>query len=215
MASPDGDVPTELEAPPAPRHGFVATYGLIAIIVVVVLLADQLTKSWAVSRLSNDLDGIHIVGSLHLRLAFNSGMAFSKGEGKGPLIGAIALGIVGAMVWFARSVHDTLSRVAIGLVIGGALGNLCDRLFRGGLPRSGFLGGRGRRLHVPELVADVQRRRLVRRGRWHPARHRHPAPSEPSEPHGPTRPTPTRSPREHRPRSLPPSTGSGSTGSSP
>ncbi len=142
MASPDGDVPTELEAPPAPRHGFVATYGLIAIIVVVVLLADQLTKSWAVSRLSNDLDGIHIVGSLHLRLAFNSGMAFSKGEGKGPLIGAIALGIVGAMVWFARSVHDTLSRVAIGLVIGGALGNLCDRLFRVGLPRSGFLGGR-------------------------------------------------------------------------
>ena len=46
------------------------------------------------------------------------------------------------MVWFARSVHDTLSRVAIGLVIGGALGNLCDRLFRVGLPRSGFLGGR-------------------------------------------------------------------------
>jgi signal peptidase II len=142
VASPDGDVPTELEAPPAPRKGFLATYGLIAIIVVVVLLADQLTKSWAVSRLSNDLDGIHVVGSLHLRLAFNSGMAFSKGEGKGPIIGAIALAIVGAMVWFARSVTDTLSRVAIGLVIGGALGNLCDRLFRAGLPRSGLLGGR-------------------------------------------------------------------------
>jgi signal peptidase II len=142
VASPDGDVPTEIEAAPAPRDGFLATYGLIAIIVVVVLLADQLTKSWAVSRLSNDFDGIHIVGSLHLRLAFNSGMAFSKGEGKGRIIGPIALVIVGAMVWFARSVHDTLSRVAIGLVIGGALGNLCDRLFREGLPHAGFLGGR-------------------------------------------------------------------------
>ena len=144
MASPDGDVPTELEAAPGPRNGLLATYGLIAIIVVVVLVADQLTKSWAVSRLSNDLDGIHIVGSLHLRLAFNSGMAFSRGEGKGKIIGAIALGIVVAMVWFARSVHDTLSRVAIGLVIGGALGNLSDRVFRagvGGLPK-GFLGGR-------------------------------------------------------------------------
>jgi signal peptidase II len=146
VASPDGDVPTELEAAPAPRSGFLATYGLIAIIVVVVLVADQLTKSWAVSRLSSDpFDaGIHVLGSLRFKLAFNSGMAFSKGEGKGKIIGAIALVIVGSMVWFARSVHDTLSRIAIGLVIGGALGNLSDRVFRAGVEGvpKGFLGGR-------------------------------------------------------------------------
>jgi signal peptidase II len=144
VASPDGDASAPLDAPPVRREGFGTRYGLIAIIVGLVLLADQLTKSWAVSRLTDDPLGIHVLGSLYLRLAFNSGMAFSKGEGKGPIIGAVALVIVCGMVWFARSVRDTLSRVAIGLVIGGALGNLCDRIFRAGVPGlpKGLLSGR-------------------------------------------------------------------------
>jgi signal peptidase II len=141
--SPAAEVPPEV-TPPARRTGFGGHYALIGVIVVVVLLVDQLTKSWAVSRLKDDFGGIHLVGSLHFRLAYNSGMAFSKGQGRGALIGGVALLIVAALLWFARSVDDVLSRVAIGMVIGGALGNVCDRLFRAGLegvPR-GFLGGR-------------------------------------------------------------------------
>jgi signal peptidase II len=141
---PAPDPPEEPQSPTPGRAGLGGHYALIGIIVAVVLVVDQLTKTWAVSRLQNDFDGIHLVGSLHFRLAYNSGMAFSKGQGRGAIIGAVALVIVAGLLWFARSVEDVLSRVAIGMVIGGALGNVCDRLFRAGVTGvpKGFLGGR-------------------------------------------------------------------------
>jgi signal peptidase II len=64
-------------------------------------------------------------------------MAFSTGQGVGPIIGLMAIVVV---VFILRSVRGNSSRlvaVAAGLVLGGALGNLADRLFRG----SGWLHG--------------------------------------------------------------------------
>ena len=99
-------------------------------IAAVVLLLDQLTKHWAVNALA---DGriIDVVGSLRWNLAFNRGMAFSQGEGLGPIIGVVALVVV---VVLLVSIGQSTSRwypIAVGLIIGGALGNVTDRLVRG------------------------------------------------------------------------------------
>lgn len=102
----------------------------------VVVVLDQLTKHWAVNALG---DGrvVDVVGSLRWNLAFNKGMAFSQGRGLGPLIGILALVVV---VVLLVSIGQSTSRwypPAVGLVVGGALGNIADRLFRG----AGWLRG--------------------------------------------------------------------------
>ena len=95
-----------------------------------VVLVDQLTKDWALGALA-DGRARHVIWTLHWNLTFNSGMAFSKGQGVGPII---ALAAVVVVVVIATSVRHSASRtvdVAAGLVMGGAVGNLVDRLFRG------------------------------------------------------------------------------------
>ncbi len=98
------------------------------VVVVVVVLADQLTKWWAVDRLSSG--PIHLIGTLDLELSYNTGSAFSLFQRETPVLVVVAAVLVvalAALVW--RS--PTLGRAAIlGLIIGGALGNLSDRLFR-------------------------------------------------------------------------------------
>jgi len=98
-------------------------------VVAVVVLADQLTKWWAVDRLA---DGpVHVVWRLDLALSFNTGSAFSLFQGATPVIVILAIALVAVLlvlVWRA----PTFGRAAIlGLIVGGALGNLSDRLFRG------------------------------------------------------------------------------------
>jgi signal peptidase II len=105
-------------------------------VAAVLVAADQLTKSWAVAEL--DHRNIDLFWTLRLNLTFNSGMAFSQGEGLGPLIGLLALGVVVVLLISLRTAGSRLAAVAVGLVIGGALGNVLDRLFRRG---DGFLRG--------------------------------------------------------------------------
>ena len=106
-------------------------------IAALVVLADQLSKTWAVRRLSGGRT-VDVVGSLRFNLTFNSGMAFSQGRGVGPFIGVIALVVIVVLLVSLRRNGSMLSAVGIGLVIGGAIGNVLDRLFRAG---DGFLGG--------------------------------------------------------------------------
>ena len=98
---------------------------LIAAIVVV----DQLTKHWALNRLSGGRT-IDIVGSLRFNLAFNKRMAFSQATGAGPVIGALAFVIIIVIVLWMRRSATGVAAVAAGLIVGGALGNLIDRVFR-------------------------------------------------------------------------------------
>lgn len=103
----------------------------------VVLVLDQLTKTWALDALA---DGrvIDVLWTLRFRLAFNTGMSFSMGEGMGRLIAPLALVVVVVLAWTARRIDSWPGLVAVGLVTGGALGNLVDRAFREG---EGVLGG--------------------------------------------------------------------------
>ncbi len=101
---------------------------LLAAVAVAVLALDQVTKSLAVAHLRTH--EIHIVGPIAFRLEYNSGIAFSIGTGlTGPII-LVVLVLVGGVIWFARHVPTTAIAVGVGLILGGALGNLSDRVFR-------------------------------------------------------------------------------------
>ena len=100
------------------------------ILIASIVVADQLTKYWALNRLSGDRT-IDLVGSLRFNLAFNKGMAFSQATGAGPIIGALGFVIVIVMVLWLRRSATGAAAVAAGMIVGGAIGNLIDRLFRG------------------------------------------------------------------------------------
>jgi len=99
-------------------------------VAAVVVLADQLTKHWAVNAL-DDGRTIDLVGSLRFNLAFNKGMAFSQGTGLGPLIAIVGLIVVVVLLVSVGRATSPLYPAAVGLVVGGAIGNLLDRLLRG------------------------------------------------------------------------------------
>lgn len=100
------------------------------ILIASIVVADQLTKHWALNRLSGDRT-IDLVGSLRFNLAFNRGMAFSQATGAGPVIGALGFVIVIVIVLWLRRSATGVAAVAAGMIVGGAIGNLIDRLFRG------------------------------------------------------------------------------------
>ncbi len=103
-----------------------------------ILLLDQVSKAWAETALA-DGGARHVTWTLRFLLHHNSGMAFSQGLGKGPIIAAVALVVVGFLAWSLRQPRSPLYVVCVGLVMGGALGNVIDRLARA---EDGFLSGR-------------------------------------------------------------------------
>jgi signal peptidase II len=108
---------------------------LLIVVAAVALAVDQLTKWWAVERLPGD--PIDVFWTLRLRVTTNTGAAFSLAGGSGPIIALLALAVVAFLLWQGRAINTRLGAVALGLVLGGALGNLSDRAFRG----DGFLSG--------------------------------------------------------------------------
>ena len=101
-----------------------------------VLLLDQLTKWWASDALADRT--IDLVWTLRLHLVFNTGAAFSQGEGWGPLLAVLILLVVALLVRQGAGTDDPMTRIAVGVIIGGAIGNLANRAFREG---GGFFGG--------------------------------------------------------------------------
>jgi signal peptidase II len=98
------------------------------LIAVFVVIFDQLTKHWALTALR---DGpIDVIWTLRFRLVFNRGMAFGQGQGLGPIIGVLALIIIVVLLVSLRRGTGRIGTVGVGLVVGGAVGNLIDRLFR-------------------------------------------------------------------------------------
>lgn len=102
-----------------------------------VLAADQLAKWWALSA----LDGgrvIDIVWTLRLRLVFNTGAAFGRFDGLGPVIAVVAAVVAAVLLQRGMLASERRTSIALGAMAGGALGNFADRLVRDG---DGFLGG--------------------------------------------------------------------------
>ena len=109
----------------------------LPVVAAVVYVLDQATKHWALQDLQEG--PIDLVGSLRLNLAFNTGAAFSGGTGLGPLIAVVVFVVVILLILGRHRVIDSaVGTVAVGMIAGGAVGNLSDRLLRAG---DGFLGG--------------------------------------------------------------------------
>lgn len=108
---------------------------LVAVTAIVVICLDQLSKVWAVASLTGR-PPVEVLGSwLQLVLVRNSGAAFSLGGGSTVIISLLAVVIVVVLIRRARGLKSKLWALALGAMIGGALGNLTDRLVRspGGL----------------------------------------------------------------------------------
>jgi len=99
-------------------------------IALLVITFDQLTKHWAVTSLGTDRE-IDVFWTLQFNLGFNNGMAFGQGQGFGPLIAVVATLVIVYLLVTLRNEASRMSTIGMGLLIGGAAGNLIDRLFRG------------------------------------------------------------------------------------
>ena len=95
-----------------------------------------MTKWWALNALADE-PIVLIDDFLQFRLTFNTGASFSILTQAGPVIALIAFGVIGLIIWVLGDANRRVEAIALGLVLGGAIGNLIDRMFRG----DGFLDG--------------------------------------------------------------------------
>ncbi len=111
---------------------------LVSVTAVLVFLIDQISKYWVVHAMNLDQRQVIEVFPpfLTFRMAWNYGINFGLLAGEGDatrwILIAVALGIVlFVAVWMRRDPPGTLGLLSAGLLIGGALGNVLDRLLYG------------------------------------------------------------------------------------
>ncbi|MDO4928351.1 MAG: signal peptidase II [Corynebacterium sp.] len=117
---------------------------MVASLIVVIALVDQLIKFLMLDLLA-DGNVIYVIGDwFRFRLLFNPGAAFSFGTGATWIFTCIQLAFVVGISWYSPRIQDRWTAVGLGLVAGGAAGNLIDRLFR----EPGFFVG-----HVVDFIS--------------------------------------------------------------
>jgi signal peptidase II len=133
VSSPDQ---AEAAAPAsAPRRRRI---GLFAAVALFALVADAVSKALVAAYLPEGDVKRLLGGVLYLDQARNSGAAFSLGTGFTVVLTVIAAAVAAVIVRQAARLRSASWAVSLGLILGGALGNLADRVFRS----PGF--GRGR-----------------------------------------------------------------------
>lgn len=101
---------------------------LLLAVAALVTTADQISKSMVQRRLAPG--PVHVIGPLNLELSYNTGAAFGLGRGLSPVIVVVVVICVLAVLSYTTVLHTTTATVGAGLVLGGAVSNLADRLFR-------------------------------------------------------------------------------------
>jgi signal peptidase II len=124
---------------PVPTGARLRLYVVLLGLAALVLVLDQATKVWVLATLTPG-DPVKVLGSaIQLNLIRNPGAAFSIGNGSTWLLTAVSLGILVWVVIGARKVGNMPWAVALGLLLGGAVGNLIDRVFRAPGPGRGHV----------------------------------------------------------------------------
>jgi len=104
--------------------------GVLAAVAAFVLGADAVSKAIVVSHLRDD-QPVHLIGNvLMLWLTRNPGAAFSVGTSETAVFTVIAFGVIVYIARTARRLYSLGWAIALGLLLGGAMGNLGDRIFR-------------------------------------------------------------------------------------
>jgi len=128
-----GDDDERSGIPPRRRHG------LLLAIAAAVLLLDILTKVLAVRFLVPG-QPVSIIGdTVTWTLVRNSGAAFSMATGYTWVLTLVAMGVVVGILWMGRRLVSPWWAVGLGMILGGALGNLVDRFFRAPGPLRGHV----------------------------------------------------------------------------
>jgi signal peptidase II len=135
----DGDGtsgPAGGEAPQPPQKRRVR---LLLTVAAVVLVLDIVTKVLAV-RLLTPGQPVSIVGdTITWTLVRNSGAAFSMATGYTWVLTLIATGVVIGIIWMGRRLVSPWWAIGLGMILGGAMGNLVDRFFRSPGPLQGHV----------------------------------------------------------------------------
>ncbi|MEM8664965.1 MAG: signal peptidase II [Pseudomonadota bacterium] len=99
-----------------------------------IFVADQLTKLWILHRVDFSAGPIEALPFLNFTLVWNRGISYglfqTEGMGRWVLVGLTVAGTVALSVWLARARHR-LVRFSLAAIVGGALGNLVDRVAYG------------------------------------------------------------------------------------
>jgi signal peptidase II len=128
------EITADVAAPPVRRR-----LKLLLSVAGVVLALDVVTKVLAV-RLLTPGEPVSIIGdTVTWTLVRNSGAAFSMATGYTWVLTLIATGVVIGIIWMGRRLVSPWWAVGLGMILGGALGNLVDRFFRAPGPLSGHV----------------------------------------------------------------------------
>lgn len=117
------DTPTE--RPKGRRYA-----GVLAVVAAVVVLADQVTKVIALDRLGDGRVVQVIDGILQLRLVRNPGAAFGLGADFTVVLAVLMIAVILVILTMTRRLASIPWAIALGGLLGGAFGNLIDRLAR-------------------------------------------------------------------------------------
>lgn len=102
---------------------------MMVLVVAGVLALDQATKAWALATLQDRV--IDIVPTVHFRLTFNSGFSFGMGAEYGPIVAVAVLVVAFLLARAALRERDVVRSALLAAILGGALGNIVDRVVRG------------------------------------------------------------------------------------
>ena len=104
-------------------------------IALVVFVADQVSKHWILERLAGEPwqeQYYYVAPFMNFALAMNHGVTFGMFDHNGSanvvIFGGIALAVAAGLLYWLRTVDRGLVAVAVGLIVGGALGNFLDRV---------------------------------------------------------------------------------------
>jgi len=106
-------------------------------VAVIVLTADVISKQQVLSTLPRHPPVRLLHGLLTLNLTFNAGAAFGVGTSYTAVIALIVCGVIAYIIRTARRLRSLAWTIALGLLLGGAVGNLGDRVFRAPGPLRG------------------------------------------------------------------------------
>jgi signal peptidase II len=113
--------------------------GVLLAVALTVLVTDIISKVVVVATLSHRAPIRLLGGLLTLRVDRNPGAAFSIGTSMTIVFSAIALGVIIFILRTSRRIHSLPWAITLGLLLGGATGNLTDRLFRSPGPLRGYV----------------------------------------------------------------------------
>jgi signal peptidase II len=134
VEDPGGVDDEQVAAEPAKawRGPSVARWALFAGIAIVIVVLDQLSKNWIVANLDPG-EGMVVLGEwLRLVHGQNSGILFGMLPQSAPIFAIVSLGVTALIVvYHAKAGHGIVTTIALGLLLGGAIGNLVDRLHYG------------------------------------------------------------------------------------